>query len=301
MKTPAFLKKGDTVLIIATARKISEKEIEPAVAELKKWGLKIELGANLFKSRHQFAGTDLQRASDLQWAIDHPVAKAVFIARGGYGTIRILDQVRIKNIKHHLKWFVGFSDVTAIHTELNNKGIPSIHGPMPFNFLKDKKSLDALHKVLFGIKTNYNVKPNALNRVGKAEGEIVGGNLSLLYALAGTDSDLSTKNKILFLEDLDEYLYHLDRMMMQLKRNGKLKKLKGLIVGGFTEMKDNAIPFGKTAQQIILEAVAEYDYPVCFDFPAGHVKENFPILLGKTIKLEVFKTKVNINYPDDVL
>lgn len=294
--SPPFLVKGDTIVLIATARKISEAELEPAITELKKWGLNVELGANIFKKRHQFAGTDLQRANDLQWAIDHPNAKAILIARGGYGTIRIIDKVRLKNLRQNPKWLIGYSDVTVIHSELNLLGIESLHATMPVNFKKSKNALTSLHNALFGKKINYPIKTNPLNRIGIGEGEIVGGNLSMLYALSGTDSDLHTKNKILFIEDLDEYLYHIDRMMMQLKRSGKLKKLKGLIVGGMSDMKDNAIPFGKNAEEIILDAVAEYDYPVCFGFPAGHIKENYAFYLGKKAKLTVNKTNVSFTY-----
>jgi muramoyltetrapeptide carboxypeptidase len=296
MKTAAYLKKGDTVLLIATARKVSEEELNPAILILKKWGLKVELGANIFKKKNQFAGTDLQRAADLQWAIDHPKAKAVLIVRGGYGTIRLMDKVSFKPIRKAPKWFVGYSDITSIHNELNNNEVQSIHATMPINFTKNKAATESLKNALFGININYPFKNNSLNKIGNGEGELVGGNLSLLYALAGTKNDLYTKNKILFIEDLDEYLYHIDRMMLQLKRSGKLKKLKGLIVGGMSEMKDNSIPFGKTAEQIILECVAEYNYPVCFSFPAGHIEENTALYLGKKVALTVTKTKTTLNY-----
>lgn len=293
---PAFLSKGDCIVIIATARKISEEELKPAIQELKKWGLKVELGPNIFKARHQFAGTDQQRAADLQWAIDHPKAKAILIARGGYGTIRIMDKVRLKELRKNPKWVIGYSDITALHSELNHIGLASIHATMPINFEKSKTATASLKSALFGENITYPVKPNVLNRTGTCEGELVGGNLSLLYALSGTENDLYTKNKILFIEDLDEYLYHIDRMMLQLKRSGKLKKLKGLIVGGMSDMKDNAIPFGKSAEQIIQEAVSEYDYPVCFGFPAGHIKENFAMYFGRKAKLSVNKSKVTLSY-----
>jgi len=301
IRVPAYLAKGDTILLIATARKISEEELNPAISELKKWGLKVELGPNIYKSRHQFAGTDQQRASDLQWAIDHPKAKAILIARGGYGTIRIMDKVRLKDLRRNPKWVIGYSDVTALHSELNNIGIASLHATMPINFEKSKAATASLKNALFGENFNYPFKPNILNRTGTCEGELVGGNLSLLYALSGTENDLYTKNKILFIEDLDEYLYHIDRMVLQLKRSGKLKKLKGLIVGGMSDMKDNTIPFGKNAEQIILEAVSEYDYPVCFGFPAGHIKDNFAMYFGRNARLTVTKSKVSLIYPTNDL
>lgn len=301
IRVPAYLAKGDTILLIATARKISEEELNPAISELKKWGLKVELGPNIYKARHQFAGTDQQRAADLQWAIDHPKAKAILVARGGYGTIRIMDKVRLKDLRRNPKWVIGYSDVTALHSELNNIGMVSLHATMPINFEKSKAATASLKNALFGENFSYPIKPNILNRTGTCEGELVGGNLSLLYALSGTENDLYTKNKILFIEDLDEYLYHIDRMMLQLKRSGKLKRLKGLIVGGMSDMKDNAIPFGKNAEQIILEAVSEYDYPVCFGFPAGHIKDNFAMYLGKNARLTVNKSKISLIYPTNDL
>ncbi|MBL7918020.1 MAG: LD-carboxypeptidase, partial [Bacteroidia bacterium] len=204
--------------------------------------------------------------------------------------------VNFKPLKKLPKWIVGYSDITALHSCLHNLGLQSLHATMPINFFKNKEALQSLKDALFGNKLNYKVKPSVLNRSGKARGQVIGGNLSLLYALSGCKEDLDTKNKILFIEDLDEYLYHIDRMMMQLKRSGKLKNLKALIVGGMSDMKDNKIPFGKTSEQIILEAVSEYKYPVCFNFPAGHIDRNLAIVLGKEASLNITKTKVEFNY-----
>lgn len=296
MKIPEYLKKGDTVIIVATARKILKNELEPAIKELKSWGLKVELSKNIYKSENQFAGSDKNRADDLQNAINHKKAKAIIVARGGYGTIRIMDKVNFKPLKKLPKWIVGYSDITALHSCLHNLGLQSLHATMPINFFKNKEALQSLKVALFGNKLSYKIKPVALNRPGKASGQVIGGNLSLLYALSGCKEDLKTKNKILFIEDLDEYLYHIDRMMMQLKRSGKLKNLKALIVGGMTDMKDNKIPFGKTAEQIILEAVSEYKYPVCFNFPAGHIDRNLAIVFGKEASINITKTKVEFNY-----
>ncbi len=296
MKIPAYLKKGDTVVIIATARKILKSELEPAIKVLENWGLKVELGKHIFKSENQFAGSDSNRAEDLQNAINHKKAKAIIIARGGYGTVRIIDKVNFKPLKKLPKWIVGYSDITILHSCLHNLGLQSLHATMPINFLNNKEALQSLKDALFGNRTTYEIKSNKLNKAGKAKGQVVGGNLSLLYALSGSNDDLKTKNKILFIEDLDEYLYHIDRMMLQLKRSGKLKHLKALIVGGMSDMKDNIIPFGKNAEQIIADAVAEYNYPVCFNFPAGHVDRNLALFFGKQASLNVTKSKVEFNY-----
>jgi muramoyltetrapeptide carboxypeptidase len=296
MKQPSFLKTGDTILVIGTARARGKDQVEPAIAILQNWGLKVELGKHLYEKHHQFAGTDAQRATDLQWAIDHKTAKAVLIAGGGYGTLRIIDLVKFANIKKYPKWFIGYSDTTIIQARLQKLKCPSIHGPMAFKFLVDKEATNSIRKLLFKEKIDYQISANSLNRPGKTQAEVVGGNLSLIYALSGSKDDLDTKNKILFIEDLDEQLYHIDRMMLQLKRSGKLKFLKGLVVGGMTEMKDNAVPYGKTAEEIILDAVKEYKYPVCFNFPAGHIEKNIAFFLGKKAKLVVEKNKVSFNY-----
>lgn len=293
---PFYLKKGDLVLVIATARKRSKETVQPAIDILKNWGLKVETGKHVFNEHHQFAGTDEERAEDLQWAINHTNAKAIIVTGGGYGTIRIIDRVNFNSFKKFPKWFVGFSDVTVIHSRLHTLNIASIHATMAFQFTKDKSATESLRKALFGQKVIYPVKPNVLNRTGTAEAEVVGGNLSLLYAVSGSEDDISLKNKILFIEDLDEQLYHIDRMMLQLKRSGKLKNLRALIVGGMSDMKDNAVPYGKGAEDIILDAVKEYKYPVCFDFPAGHIKENHALYLGRKAKLVISKSKVSLTY-----
>ncbi len=296
MITPPLLKKGDTVLIIGTARARSKEFIDPAIEILLQWGLRVELGENLFKKHHQFAGTDDERAYDLQWAIDHPLAKAVLIAGGGYGTLRIIDKVNFKRLKKYPKWFIGYSDTTVLQARLSKLNFASIHATMAFQFPKHKEATDSIQKLLFGKPLKYTIPVSTLNRTGSAEGEITGGNLSLIYALSGSVDDLNTKNKILFIEDLDEQLYHIDRMMLQLKRSGKLKHLKGLIVGGMSDMKDNAVPFGKSANEIVWDAVKEYNYPVCFDFPAGHIDENMALMFGKKAKLIVQKNRVSLTY-----
>lgn len=291
-----YLKSGDTILIIGTARARNEETITPAIEILKRWGLNVETGKNLYKKHHQFAGTDKERAYDLQWAIDHKKAKAVLIAGGGYGTMRIIDRVDFRNLVRYPKWFAGYSDTTAIHSRLNRMKIPCLHSTMAFQFTRNEEATLSLKKLLFGEKAEYQIPKSKLNRAGVAEGEIVGGNLSLLYALSGSVDDVVTRNKILFIEDLDEQLYHIDRMMLQLKRSGKLKALKGLIVGGMSDMKDNAIPFGKTAEEIIKDAVTDYEYPVCFNFPAGHIERNMALYFGKKVRLTVTASKSSLIY-----
>lgn len=296
MKTPPFLKKGDTVAIVATARKINKSEIEPSVDILKNWGLKIVLAPNLFKEENQFAGSDKDRTIGLQWTLDNKNIKAVFVARGGYGTLRIIDNISLTKFIERPKWIVGYSDTTILHSHLYNAGISTIHGTMPFQFNQNEEATESLRKVLFGEKQEYEAPAFKLNRSGEAKGQIVGGNLSLLYALSGSNSDINTKGKILFLEDLDEYLYHVDRMMLQLKRSGKLKHLRGLIIGGMSDMKDNKVPFGKTVEEIIFDAVKEYKYPVCFNFPAGHISKNLAFYIGKKAQLKVTKKGSELIY-----
>jgi muramoyltetrapeptide carboxypeptidase len=287
MKTPSYLKKGDKIGIIASARKISKEEVQPAVDILNAWGLEVVLGTNVFKEDHQFSGTDKERAEDLQAMLDDVEIKAVISARGGYGTIRIIDKIDFSRFRKEPKWLIGYSDITVLHSHIYNFGIETLHATMPINFMKNTEATETLRKALFGEKLSYEAALHSLNRNGKAEAELVGGNLSLLYALTGSASDIDTKGKILFIEDLDEYLYHIDRMMISLKRSGKLGQLAGLIVGGMSDMKDNAVPFGKNAEEIIMDAVKEYNYPVCFNFPAGHIDRNLAMVFGRKVKLEV--------------
>ena len=296
MITPAKLNIGDKIGIIAPARKIYVNEIEAAVKVFGRWGMEVELGKNVFAQHRQFAGTDEQRAEDLQYMLDNPEIKAIICARGGYGTVKTLKYLDFTRFLTNPKWIVGYSDITALHAHLNlNLGIKSIHGTMPYNFPKDTSENDAittLKNALFGVQNTYEVENHNFNRTGEVSGELIGGNLSVLYSISGTKYDIETKDKILVLEDLDEYLYHIDRMMMNMKYNGKLENMKGLIVGGMTDMNDNQVPFGKTAYEIIREAVEEYNFPVCFNFPVGHIKNNFALILGNQVELKIGKDKV---------
>ncbi|MBS1635026.1 MAG: LD-carboxypeptidase [Bacteroidetes bacterium] len=296
MLIPPYLKAGDAVAIVATARKISREELAPAITILEGYGLRVLCAPNLFEQEHQFAGSDHQRAIDLQWSVDHPEVKAIICARGGYGTVRIIDHVNLHALKTNPRWIVGYSDITVLHSTLLNMGLASIHGTMPINFTKHREATESLKKALFGEPIRYSTETQPLNRQGHAEGIVCGGNLSLLYALAGTPSDIDTTGKILFLEDLDEYLYHIDRMILQLKRSGKLSNLAGLVVGGMSDMKDNTIPFGKTAEEIVAEAVSEYKYPVCFGFPAGHIDRNLALYMGRKAMLDVTAAHAVLSY-----
>jgi muramoyltetrapeptide carboxypeptidase len=293
---PLYLKSGDLVLIIATARARAEEVVQPAVALLEKWGLRVEIGPNAYKKHHQFAGTDEERASDLQWAIQHPEAKAVLFSGGGYGTLRIIDRVNFSPLKQFPKWFAGYSDATVIFSRLAKINVPCIHGTMAFQFLKNEEATASLKKLLFGETIEYNVPAHPLNREGKAQGFLCGGNLSILYALSGSHDDLQTEGKILFIEDLDEQLYHIDRMMHQMKRSGKLAKLAGFVVGGMSEMKDNTVPYGQTVQEIIYDAVKEYEYPLCFDFPAGHIEKNMALYLNSRTEFNVSNAGAHLRF-----
>ena len=293
MIRPDYLKSGDTVILVSTARKVSKAEVKPAIDVLTSWGLKVQSGKNLFKYQNQFAGSDEERSGDLQRALNSK-AKAILFARGGYGTVRIVDSIDWKRFVKNPKWLIGFSDLTVLHSHLHRHcSIQTLHGPMALNIPNlNAGCLSVFKETLFGNPLKYTSSKQQphlekLNRKGKTKGQLIGGNLSVMYSILGSASDIDTEGKILFLEDLDEYLYHIDRMMMNLKRNGKLKGLAGLIVGGMTEMKDNQIPFGRTAEEIIHDAVAEYSFPVVYGFPAGHIPNNYPMILGSEVTLNV--------------
>ena len=289
MISPPPLKPGSKVAIVAPARKVTALEMQPAIELLQSWGLEGVKGMYLFGEEDQYSGSDQQRWADFQMVLDDASIDAVIFARGGYGFVRIIDKLDFTKFMRHPKWLIGFSDVTVLHNHVNrNLKVETIHAPMAINIPNTPKAvLENLHQLLTGNKVSYQYPAHFFNRRGKASGELVGGNLSLIHTLAGTPSDLLTKGKILFLEDLDEYLYHIDRMMMNLKRSGKLQGLKALVIGGMTDMKDNAIPFGKSAEEIILDAVKEYDYPVAFGISSGHIEHNEPLVMGRKMKLVV--------------
>lgn len=269
-----------------------------AVHLLKSWGLNVLLGETVTASCNQFAGDDELRAADLQFFINDDNVKAIFAARGGYGTIRMIDRVNFAPLVKNPKWLVGFSDITLLHVHLlANYNLQTIHGQMPVN-IPDATlpSLESLRKALFGDRLTYDISYNPYNRPGNGTGILTGGNLSLLIAASGSVSEPDYNNKILFIEDVGEYLYAVDRMLYSLKRAGKLSNLAGLIVGSFTDIKDNDIPFGQTVPEIITAIIADYNYPVCFDFPAGHIKNNFSLMFGSAVNLNVTETDVNVTY-----
>lgn len=287
MITPPYLKKGDTIAIVATARKNIDDNLKPAIEWLKNWGLEVKIGTTIGLDQNQLAGTDAQRAADFQAQMDNPNIKAIWCVRGGYGTVRMIDLLDFSKFKQNPKWIIGFSDVTVLHSHLNTLGFKSIHGIMPVSTKATTDAKETLRQALFGENISYEVAPHPMNRFGKASGQLVGGNLSILYSLFGSQSAIDCSDKILFIEDLDEYLYHIDRMLINLKRNGCLESLKGIVVGGMTKMKDNDIPWGKDALQIIDDVTKKYNIPVCYNFPAGHVQDNRALVFGTQIVFEV--------------
>lgn len=288
MQIPPYLKPGDTVAIVATARKHLNDDLQLAKSFLEAWGLNLKIGTSIGLDQNQLAGTDEERAADFQQQLENPNIKAIWCVRGGYGTVRMIDLVDFTGFKRAPKWVIGFSDVTVLHSHLNQMGIASIHGMMPVNIPRaTDEAKESLRKALFGEPLSYQVPAHDMNRKGSASGELVGGNLSILYSLLGSVSAIDCQNKILFLEDLDEYLYHIDRMMMNLKRNGCLENLKGIIVGGMTKMNDNEVPWGKNALEIIQDVTQPYEIPIVYGFPAGHLPDNRALIFGKTVTLEV--------------
>lgn len=289
MKKPPILCRGDKVAIIATAKKISQAEVHVAINQLSAWGLEVILGSHIFGDEHQFAGSVAQRCADLQWALDNPELKAIVCARGGYGTVQLIDHIDFKHFQNNPKWLIGYSDITVLHNHINqNFDVQSLHATMPINFESNTDAaLESLQKALFGDSLSYEFARHPLNLDGACAAQVVGGNLSIIYSLTGTRSQVDTNGKILFIEDLNEYLYHVDRMLMNLERARILQDLAGLVVGGMTGMQDHTIPYGQNAQEIISSIVSKYNYPVCFDFPAGHIEDNRTLIMGANAQLEV--------------
>jgi muramoyltetrapeptide carboxypeptidase len=295
--SPPYLQPGDTVGLVCPAGAMPVERISECLRVLnEEWGFLTKTGNTIGRQFNYFSGTDEERLTDFQQMLDDDEVKAILCARGGYGMTRIIDKINFRKFKKNPKWIIGFSDITVLHSHLYaNYYISSLHAPMAAAFNDagyTNPFVQSLKNALTGDKTKYSCGAHEFNRRGEAIGELVGGNLALLAHVVGTDSDIKTRGRILFLEDVGEYLYNIDRMMYQLKRSGKLSKLAGLIIGGFTEMKDTTQAFGQTAYEIIRDIVSEYDYPVCFGFPVSHEKENYALKIGVGYKLKVGKNKI---------
>jgi muramoyltetrapeptide carboxypeptidase len=299
IKTPPYLQTGDTIGLVCPAGYMAAEKVQTCINTLQEWGYKVKIGKTVGSgSITYFSGMDEERLADFQQMLDDDEVKAILCARGGYGTGRIIKQINFDKFRNQPKWIIGYSDITVLHSHLyTNFYIASLHSPMAGAFNEEgykNEYIQSLKNVLKGKKIRYAIAGHELNRKGEAIGELVGGNLALLAHLTGTGSDIKTKGRILFIEDVGEYSYNIDRMMYQLKRSGKLSKLAGLIVGGFTDMKDTERPFGKTVYEIIHEIIREYDYPVCFDFPVSHTDRNYALKIGVGYKLKVGKSKISL-------
>ncbi len=299
IRIPQYLQHRDTIGIVCPAAYMPWEKVQTSINTFKDWGYQIRIGETLSSdSKNYFSSIDEERLNDIQRMLDDNEVKAIFCARGGYGIGRIIEQINFKKFEQNPKWVIGFSDVTVLHSHIySNFKISTLHAPMASAF-NDDGYKDAfvlsLKNALEGKKLKYQCPVHQFNKVGQAVGDLVGGNLSLLAHLIGSSSDIKTRGKILFLEDVGEYIYHIDRMFYQLKRSGKLDKLAGLIIGGFSDIKDTERPFGKTVYEIIRDIVEEYDYPVCFNFPVSHEKENYALKVGAGYKLKVGKKRVTL-------
>ncbi|QJP34089.1 LD-carboxypeptidase [Nonlabens sp. Ci31] len=295
-KSSSYLKKGDHIRILCTARSADERPLQPAQKLLESWGLQVSFGTTIGKKEHQFGGTKEERLEDFQQAIDDPEIKAIWIARGGYGSVQLIDAIDFsallpagaQGVKMESKIIIGYSDVTLIHGKLQSQGFTSVHSFMPLELIhKPEISVESLRLAIFGESQIITIPNNDQLPQQVLKAPVVGGNLSIIYSMLGSDTFAETEDHILFIEEIDEYLYHIERMMYSLKRAGKLDHLKALLVGGMTDMNDHEVPFGKNAREIILSLTADYDYPVLFDFPAGHITDHRTLELGKQMTIEM--------------
>lgn len=297
---PPSLKKGDTIMILSPAGRMSGREkIDGATQLANHWGLVVFYGNHLLSRDGTFAGTDEERLEDLQKALDDPSIRAIWSARGGYGAVRIIDDLDFEKFMEHPKWIVGFSDITVLHNKVHELGVQTIHGLMPVTLdlenPEQKEAIRSLNRVLFGKKLDYRIPGNEYNREGETRGQLVGGNLSIVYSMLGSDTNLDMRGKVLFLEEVGEALYHIDRMMISLKRAGFFEQCKGLILGDFRLKENPGNEFGKTLEQIVLEATEGTDFPIVFDFPAGHVDDNRSLILGSYVDVRAGKKKSRIS------
>ncbi|WP_155995099.1 S66 peptidase family protein [Tenacibaculum ovolyticum] len=299
--TPPSLQKGDTIAIVAPAGILKNRKhvIDKAKKLAESWGLKVIYGKHMFNQAHHFAGTDDQRCQDFQDALDNPNIKAIWSARGGYGSVRILDKLDFSKFKQNPKWVIGYSDITAFHNHIHNIGVETIHGIMGTS-MQDKpevieKSVTSLKKALFGERLHYETSFSKYNRQGEFEGELVGGNIAILTSMLGSSSQISTDNKILFIEEIGEYKYSIDRMLQSLKRAGYFTKVKGIIVGDMTKVKKNSTPWGSSIEQLILDVIPK-NVPIVFNFPAGHEPDNRALIMGRTVNVSILEKKAIINF-----
>jgi len=299
--TPSSLKKGDTIAIVAPAGILKNRKyvVDKAKKLAEGWGLKVVYGKHMFNQAHHFAGNDDERCQDFQDALDNPNIKAIWSARGGYGSVRILDKLDFSNFKENPKWIIGYSDITAFHNHIHNIGVETIHGIMATS-MQDKpeviaKSVESLRKALFGEELHYETSFSKYNRQGEFNGELVGGNIAILASMLGSNSQVSTNNKVLFIEEIGEYKYSIDRMLQSLKRAGYFTKVKGIIVGDMTKVKKNSTPWGSSVEQLILDIIPK-NIPIVFNFPAGHEPDNRALLMGRTVNVSVLEKKAIINF-----
>ena len=299
---PPYLKAGDTVAIVAPSGILKDRtdEVQQAIELLQRWGLNAVVGKHVFSKADHFAGTDDERCEDFQNALDDPKVSAIWCARGGYGTVRILDKLDYTKFKMHPKWIIGYSDITALHNQIHNKGFQSIHALMCVSLTKDlediKETLATFKSTIFGNPVNYTLDGSEYNRTGETNGILVGGNLSVLHTMLGSDTSLDMSGKILFIEDIGEYKYHIDRMLQSLKRAGYFENCKGVIVGDVSKVRKNTTLWGSSIEQLVLDALADYDFPIAFNMPAGHEKDNRAMVLGQMISLKVEKDKSSVTF-----
>ena len=302
LKQPPYLKAGDTVAIVAPSGILKNRagEIQQAQTLLKSWGLHSTVGKHVFSQNNHFAGTEDERCEDFQNALDDSKISAIWCARGGYGSVRILDKLNWETFKQNPKWIIGYSDITAIHNQVHNEGVESLHAMMCVNMTKDlseiSTTISTFKNTLFGQPLSYTLEGSSYNKTGSNSGQLVGGNLTMLHTMLGSKSTFDTSGKILFIEEIGEYKYHIDRMLQSLKRAGYFDNCNGIIVGDMSKLRKNTTLWGTSIEQLVLDALSEYDFPIAFNMPAGHEKDNRALILGRAIEMTVSKTKTTIKF-----